>query len=58
MAQHLQKTQPVGKDVLAEYAQRKPSGATAKLTGRTGNLSGGCVQTGDWEDWRYLVLMG
>lgn len=33
-------------------------GAAAKLTGRTGNLSGGCVQTGDWEDWRYLVLMG
>lgn len=26
MAQYLQKTQPVGKDVLAEYAQRKPSG--------------------------------
>lgn len=30
----------------------------AELTGRTGNLLGGCVQTGDWEDWRYLVLDG
>lgn len=36
--------------ICTEEAKWGAGGDPAKLTGRTGNLLGACVQTGDWED--------